>query len=105
MPTSDEKLFAALIHGFAVIGFPFVSPLVGYLVFRERGGFVLNQAREGLNFQITVILGSIVLALTVIGIPFIPVYLVFAWICLIFATIQVFLGREFRFPLSIRFIK
>lgn len=105
MPSSDEKLFAALTHGAALIGFPFIAPLVAYFAFKERGGFAFNQAREGLNFQITVILGCTALAITIIGIAIIWLYLLFAWVCLLFALIQVVQGREFRFPLTLRLVK
>jgi uncharacterized Tic20 family protein len=105
LPTQEDRIFAALIHGLGAIGFPFIAPLVGFLIFQDRGGFVLRQAKEGLNFQITVIGVSIVLAVSIVGIPLLFIYLPLAWVVLVFATVQVALGREFRFPLSLRLIK
>lgn len=105
MPSSEEKLYAALIHGFAALGFPFIAPLVGYLALQQSHPFAFRQAKEGLNFQITTVAVSIVLAISVVGIPVLFVYLPVVWVFQIFAAIQVFQGREYRFPLTYRIIK
>lgn len=105
MPTTEERVFAALIHGLGAFGFPFLAPLVGVLLFSNRPGFVLRQAKEGLNFQITVIAVSILLAVSIVGIPLLFIYIPLAWLVLVFATAQVALGNEFRFPLTVRLVK
>ena len=104
-PAADEKLYALLVHLLSAFAAPFVTPLVSYFLFQQRGGFAFRQAREGLNFQLTVILVSVALAITIVGILVLWIYLIFAWVMLLVAAFNVFQGREFRFPLTIRFIK
>jgi uncharacterized protein len=57
----------------AVIGLTFVGPLVIYLLFKDRGAFVRDQAAEALNFQILV---NIVLVVSI------PVFVLFAVVTL-----------------------
>ena len=49
---SDSRMWAMIAHLGAILAF-FVSPLIVWLVFRERSKFVDDQAKEGLNFQLT----------------------------------------------------
>src|ERR1035437_4434368 len=56
---SDQRLWATLAHiGPIIIGF--VAPLVIWLIYRERGQYVEDQSKEALNFQITVVIASVV---------------------------------------------
>jgi uncharacterized Tic20 family protein len=114
---SDERLWATLIHvGGILIGF--ISPLIGYLVLKDRSSFVREHSRQALNFQITmgiapvanIILGFI-LGIVTLGLWFfVQTLITFAiWIVtIIFSVIAAMAankGEMYRYPLSIQFIK
>jgi len=106
---------AWLAGGTGLIFLPFgglvLLTLLGPLViWRTKGRsmpFVAEQAREALNFQITVLLlGLIFLALALVLIGF-----VFLWILglvnlllVIIAAVQVSDGKPYRYPLCLRLV-
>lgn len=105
VPSQQERINAMLIHVISAFAAPFLAPLIGYFIFQPKNDFAYRQAREGLNFQISVIIYSTVLAVSIVGLIVLPILLVAAWILLILAAVNAYQGTEFRFPLTIRFIK
>jgi len=104
---SDQRLWATLAHIGPII-LSFIAPLVIWLVYRERGRYVEDQAKEALNFQITLAIAYIVsLFLMIILIGFVTFAI--AWIgslvLMIMAAIAANKGEAYRYPLNIRFIK
>ncbi len=67
LPTSDEKTMSILSHVLTLIA-GFIAPLIVYLIKKDQSTFIAYHARESLNFQITVLIVIIILAITVIGI-------------------------------------
>ena len=70
--------------------------------------FIADQARESLNFQITVLLlyflfGALVCL--VIGIPLLILLALYQLVMVIVASIQANDGKRFRYPLTLRFVK
>ena len=104
---SDQRLWAALSH----IGGVFISflvPLVVWLVFKPRGAFVEDQAKESLNFQITLAIAYLVGVVTIpliIGVLIIPVVAVGSLVFGIIATVRSSQGERYRYPITIRFVK
>ena len=104
---SDERLWATLIHvGGILIGF--ISPLIGYLVLKDRSPFVGQNAKNALNFQITIAIAYI--AGSILTIVFIGVLvLIAAWIVnivfSIIAAIAANKGEVYKYPLTIPIIK
>ncbi|MFM6981028.1 MAG: DUF4870 domain-containing protein [Micrococcales bacterium] len=105
MPSQEDRIYATLVHAISALGFPFLAPLIGMILLKGRSDFAYQQAKEGMNFQLTVILVFVALCLTIIGIPIALLLGIAAVVVLIFAAVQVFLGRSYRFPMTIRFIK
>ncbi|MCC7526708.1 MAG: DUF4870 domain-containing protein [Chitinophagaceae bacterium] len=103
-PTSDEKTLAILSHILTLVAW-LIAPLVIYLIKKDESPFVAAHAKESLNFQITVALVCIVLAITLIGILLIWLVGVFALILVIVATIKANDGRLYRYPFTLRLIK
>lgn len=105
---SDERMWTV----FAQIGpvlLSFIAPLVIWLVFRERSRFVDQEAKEALNFQITLVFVHIACAI-ITGITFgfgSIVYLVFvaAVVFMILAAVENGKGAPYRYPVIIRLIK
>lgn len=111
----DSNSWALAAHLSALlsllIGFPFVGPLVIYLV-KKDDPFVRRHAAEALNFNLSVMLYAIVLGLAtlvlifvVVGLALIPVLLLLALLWLVFicvAAVKAGQGEDYRYPLTIR---
>jgi uncharacterized Tic20 family protein len=90
-----------------------LGPLVLWQVKKEEFDFVNDQGKEAVNFQISILLysliGSIVCGITCVGIPLIPFVLgiigILDIVFLIIASIKANDGERYRYPLTIRFIK
>jgi uncharacterized protein len=104
---SDERLWATLIHiGGILIGF--VSPLIGYLLLKDRSSFVREHSRQALNFQITLAIAYVVgwvLAFVLIGFLLIAAVWVVNIIFSILAAVAANKGEMYKYPLTIQFIK
>lgn len=100
----NERLFAILTH-VAGIPFEFFGPLVGYLIFNGKGPFITHHVKESLNFGITMVLWTILLAISIVGWLIIWVVPVFWVIFRIVAAVQASQGVFYKYPLTIRFIK
>jgi len=104
---ADQRLWAMLSHiGAIVLGF--IAPLVIWLIYKGRGQFVEEQAKESLNFQILVAIAYVIGTVTsVIGIGFIiiPVVWVAALVFEIIAGLAANKGEAYRYPLNWRLIK
>ncbi|MFC5930302.1 DUF4870 domain-containing protein [Cryobacterium melibiosiphilum] len=106
MNPSDEKMWATLIHVGGVFGL-FLPSLIGYLVLKDRGPFIRSHTMTALNFQITVLIATVVgSALTAIFIGFIVLFAV--WILnIIFSIIAALAanrGQFYSYPLTIKFL-
>ena len=103
---SDQRLWATLAHiGPIIIGF--VAPLVIWLVYKDRGRYVADQAKEALNFQITVTIAatiSSILIFAFIGIVLLPAVLIVALVLMIMAAIAANKGEAYRYPVSLRLV-
>lgn len=91
----------------AAIWLSFLGPLVVWLVKRDEHPFIALHATEALNFNLSVLLYTVVgviLAFLLIGIP-ILILIGVAWLVLtIVAAVKAANGEEYRYPLTIRFI-
>ena len=104
VPTSDERTMAILSHILTII-FPFLAPLIIYLIKKDDSKFVEHHAKESLNFQITVVLIVIILFITIIGILLVWIVGIASLVLVIVATIKASDGKLYRYPFSWRLIK
>ncbi|ACZ31216.1 conserved hypothetical protein [Xylanimonas cellulosilytica DSM 15894] len=84
------------------------APLIIWLVFRHRSWLVDDQAKEALNFQITLVIAVIVGAITlvfIVGIIILVAALVLSIVCGIQGAIRANNGEPYRYPICIRFVK
>ncbi len=105
---ADQRMWAMLSHiGPIILGF--IAPLVIWLVFKERGRFVEEQAKESLNFQITLLIaGAVVWIITIVtfgigGLLFLA--FIAALVFMIMAAIAANKGQAYRYPVNIRLVK
>lgn len=114
----DASAWAVMAHLSALLGMivamAFLGPLVVYLV-KQDDPFVRRHATESLNFQLSFLLYAIVLGLVfvvglllVVGISMIPLLLALGvlWFVLIcIGAVKAGQGEEYRYPLTIRFVR
>lgn len=111
--SNEERTMGMLCHLLALSGFiiPFgmiIGPLVIWLIKKDQSPFVNDQGKEALNFNISIVIYSIVA--TILCLIFIGFLLLFAilivWlIFVIMASVKANEGKIYRYPLTIRFIK
>jgi len=125
MPSAEEKQWAMFAHLSALlggiltggwagsIGF-FIGPLVIWLMKKDTMPFVSDQAKEALNFAITVSLACFVLLMLTIMSLGIGAFLTFplmmiigiaALVFIIIAAVQANQGVAYRYPVSLRLVK
>ncbi|MCU1437101.1 MAG: hypothetical protein JWP66_188 [Naasia sp.] len=103
----DQKLWATLTHvGGILLGF--IAPLITFLVFKDRGAFVREHTKTALNFQITMTIAMIVSAflwIILIGILLSIGVFIVVIVFSIIAAMKANAGEQYRYPLTIPFIK
>lgn len=105
--SKDAKMWGMLCHLLGLFT-SFVGPLIIWLLKKEEDPFIDDQGKEALNFQITVLIASIVsgvLAMFCIGVFLGMAVGVVDLIFCIIATVKANSGEKYRYPVSIRFIK
>ena len=110
--SQTEKQWVIASHLGTLLGYvvPFgniIVPLIIWISKKEESKTIEDQAKESLNFQITVTIFAIiagVLVLILVGIFLIFAVAIFQLIFVIIATIEVDKGNLYRYPLNIRLI-
>jgi len=86
----------------------FIAPIVVWQMKKHESDFVVEQAKESLNFQITLILYfiiSIPLCFIIIGFFLIFALVIFGLIMVIVGGIKANEGEDFCYPMTLRLIK
>ena len=107
MTPEDQRLWATLVHVGGIFLY-FVSPLVGYLVLKERGGFIRGHTATALNFQLTLLIGYVVgavLTIVLIGILILIAVSIIAIVFSIIAAMEANAGRPYKYPMAIEFVR
>ena len=105
-PTNEERTVAMLAHLITFMS-SFIGPLVIYLVKKDESAFVGDQAKEVLNFHLSVLIYAVVGFLScfiLIGFALLPALGVFVLVTTIMGALAAYEGRPFRYPLCIRFL-
>ena len=113
IPDKDELMWSTIAHlGFiAGLVIPFgnvITPLVIWLVFKDRSSYVDYHGKEALNFQITATLAMIasgILILLIIGIFLLIGVVLLALVFSIVAATKANNGEYYEYPFTIRFIR
>jgi uncharacterized Tic20 family protein len=105
---SDDKNIAMLTHLSGII-FSIIVPLIVWLVHKDRAdkSYLVTEAKEALNFQITVLIGYVicwVLAFVIIGAFLTPLLWLFNLVFCIIAAIRVSSDGRYRYPFTLRLI-
>lgn len=104
--TSNDKNIAVLTH-IGGIFFSFVPALIVWLLKKDDSAYLGAQAREALNFQITMIIAYMaagVLAWVLIGFLLYPILWLVNLVLCIMAAINVSKGEDYQYPFALRLI-
>jgi uncharacterized Tic20 family protein len=87
------------------------APLAIWLIRKGEDGFASNQAKEALNFQITIGVASIaavLLTLTIVGIvvavPMMFIFAIMNVVCSIIGAVKTYNGEEYQYPWNLRLL-
>lgn len=104
--SQDSKNIALLVW-IGTIFFGFIPGLVVYLV-KKDDAYILDQAKEALNWSITALIGymaGMLLTFILIGLLVIPVVGICHLIFCILGAVATSKGDSFRVPFALRLIK
>jgi uncharacterized Tic20 family protein len=108
----EERNWAMLAHLSALLAFAtliggIIGPLVLWLIRKDDMSFAADQAKESLNFQITVFLAGIVCAilmLVLVGCVLLVILCLLDLILIIVAAVKASEGVAYRYPFNLRLI-
>lgn len=107
--SQDDRNLAMLTHLSGIV-LGFIVPLVVWLMHKDRAdkGYLVDQSREALNFQVTLLMGYVagtILSVILLGAPL----NVLVWIaCIVFSIIAALAaskGEAHRYAFAIRLVK
>jgi len=104
--TANDKNIAVLTH-IGGIFFGFIPSLIVWLLKKEDSPVLGEQAREALNFQITLLIGYMiawVLTFLLIGLIVFPLLWLTNLVLCIMAAVAVSKGEDYRYPFALRLI-
>lgn len=105
-PSREECNLAMLAHLLGIFS-GFVGALVLWLVKREDNGFAAQEAREALNFQITIaiaMMAAFILKFVLIGFLLVPLVFLANFIFCLLAALSTAKGKAYRYPLALRLV-
>src|SRR5262245_2208773 len=109
--TLDEtdRKFAIGIHLSPLAGLVFgplvVTPVVLWLLRRDKSAYVDDHGGEMVNGLLSFTLYNILLAISVVGLVALPVLYVLSIINVVRGAVAAGRGEYFRYPMTIRFLK
>lgn len=108
--TADSRNWAVIGHLSAFVQFlgipAFVGPLVVWLM-RKDDPFSADQAKEALNFNLSIMIYGILSALAIlllIGLILLPIVFIAWFVLTIVAAVNASNSVAYRYPMTIRFI-
>jgi uncharacterized Tic20 family protein len=112
-PTQDDRTWGMLAHLSTFIGLviPFgtvIAPLVIWLVKKDQSAFIAENAKEALNFNITLAIVGVVcwiLVFVFIGVLLFVVLAIYWLAMTILAALKANEGNIYRYGISLRLVK
>ncbi len=104
----NDKIWAMLSHLSALFGVGLLLPLVVYVAMRKESAYVADNAREALNFHLSVFIYAlccIPLVFVLIGIPLMIGIGIASLVFAIIAAVKASDGECYRYPLTLRLVK
>ena len=107
-PRGNDKIWALLSHLSWFVGLPFLLPLVVYLSMKGDSVYVAENAREALNFHVSLVIYALCcvpLAFILIGVPLMIIIGLASLVLAIVAAIKASDGGCYRYPFTLRLFK
>ena len=106
--SQDDKTLALLTHLSGII-LSFIVPLVVWLVYKDKAdkGYLVAQAKEALNFQITIAIAYIactILTVILICALLMPLVWIVNIVFCIIAGLKAKDGEDYRYPFALRLV-
>src|SRR6186713_2305945 len=94
--SQDDRTMAMIGHLSGIVA-GFIGPLIIWLINKEKAdkGWLNGQAKEALNFQITMLIGMLL----------VPIIFIANIILCIMAGMKANEGVDYRYPFALRLIK
>jgi uncharacterized Tic20 family protein len=105
-PSNDDKNIATVTHLGGTV-FSFIPGLLVWILKKEDSVYLADQAKEALNFQISVLIASFIAGISMfilIGFLLLPLVWVANIVFCIFAAISTSKGETYRYPFCLRLI-
>jgi uncharacterized Tic20 family protein len=106
VPDSNDKNIATITHLGGIL-FSFIPSLIVWLLKKDDSEYIAAQAKEALNFQITLLLAQFiayVLIFILVGFLLLGLIWIFNIVFCIIAAISSSKGEYYRYPLTLRLI-
>ena len=106
-PNKDDCNIAMLAHLLGIFT-GFVGALLIWLLKKDDSAFINEEAREALNFQITITIAYLVasmLMFILIGMLLLPILYVANIIFCILGAISASKGQSYRYPFAVRLVQ
>lgn len=104
----NEKIWAILCHLSGFLGVGLLLPLIVYLAMRHESEYLAENARESLNFHLSIMIYLLIcipLMFVGVGILLAMAIGLFALVVSIVAAVQSSDGRCYRYPLCLRMVR
>lgn len=107
-PQGNDKLWSVLSHLSVFLGVPFLLPLVVFLVMKTESEYVAANAKEALNFHLSVLIYSVCcipLLFFCVGFSCLVAIWIATVILSIIAAVKASEGGCYRYPLTLRLVQ
>jgi uncharacterized protein len=105
-PSNDDKNIATITHLGGTV-FSFIPGLLVWILKKDDNAYIADQAKEALNFQITVLIASFIAGILIwllIGFILLPIIWLLNIVFCIIAAISSSKGELYRYPICLRLI-
>lgn len=105
-PSNDDKNIATITHLGGTV-FSFIPGLLVWILKKDDSAYIADQAKEALNFQITVLIASFIAGILIwllIGFILLPIIWLLNIVFCIIAAISSSKGELYRYPICLRLI-
>ena len=100
----NDNLWILFSHLSLLLGAGLLVPLIIYLVKKDESPEVAYHSKEALNFHISIVIYSLVCAVTCVGIVLVPVIGIVGVVFSVIAAVKSSDPVRYRYPLTLRLV-
>lgn len=105
-PSQDDRNLAMVAHLLGIVS-SFIGALIIWLIKKDESPFIAQEAKEALNFQITLFIGHVIagaMMFVLIGFLLFPLLWIINVIFSIMGAMAASKGQGYRYPFAIRLV-